>query len=255
MPQDEATAEIQHLLQWSTANGAFLHENVEIYQDTTTGLSFRAVQAIPPNTVFASCSNQITLSYLNAVQASPIFQTSSPSLPSSFLDALNREDPNVIGNFFFMQQYLMGDQSFWWPYIRSLPQPNDLQRLGIPTVWPEDDQKFLMNTNAEPTLKQREKIWREAWTKGYNLLIPAEFPDAVKYDYNLYKWAAGIFESRSFRPSLTISLPRQWNEVISEEDQVLIEEHIRRDQFAMLLPLIDIVSSRIARAPFARLGV
>lgn len=31
--------------------------------------------------------------------------------------------PHTVGFFFLMQQYLLGDASFWAPYIKSLPQP------------------------------------------------------------------------------------------------------------------------------------
>ncbi|KAF7856995.1 hypothetical protein EAF04_009755 [Stromatinia cepivora] len=226
--------DIQKLVEWATNSGAYLHPDVEIYKDAITGLSFKAQKTIPPQTSIVRCSYQISLSYLNAVGT----YSQSPSMepfPIEFLEALKQDDPNIIGHFFLVQQYLKGEQSPWWQYIRLLPQPSDSKSLGIPIWWPEEDQRFLAGTNAEPPLQKREQMWRDQWKKGVVLL--RELPNHKEYSYILYQWAATIFDSRSFRPSLTIC-----PEVLSESsiDMDLNLDHVRNDRFSILYPLVDI---------------
>ncbi|QSZ37657.1 hypothetical protein DSL72_008756 [Monilinia vaccinii-corymbosi] len=228
------TEEIQKLVEWATAFGAYLHSHVEVYRDATTGLSFRAQQAIPPHTSIVRCPYQISLSYLNAMGTYSQFP-STQSLPVKFVDTLKQDDPNIIGHFFLMHQYLKGEQSPWWQYIKLLPQPNDPGSLGIPVWWPEADQRFLAGTNAEPPLQKREQMWRDQWKKGVVLL--RELPNHKDYNYLLYQWAATIFDSRSFRPSLTICL-----EALGERspETELTLDHVRNDRFSILYPLVDI---------------
>ncbi|KAG4028684.1 hypothetical protein MFRU_020g01230 [Monilinia fructicola] len=228
------TEEIQNLLEWATTSGAYLHPNVEVYKDAITGLSFRAQQAIPPQTSIVRCSYKISLSYLNAIGTYSQFP-STDFFPTEFLEALKQDDPNIIGHFFLVQQYLKGERSPWWQYIKLLPQPDDFGSLSVPILWPESDQRFLAGTNAEPPLQKREQMWRDQWKKGVVLL--RDLPNHKEYSYTLYQWAATIFDSRSFRPSLTIC-PEALGE--SSPDTVLDLDHIRNDRFSILYPLVDI---------------
>ncbi|KAI9648680.1 hypothetical protein NHQ30_003318 [Ciborinia camelliae] len=228
------TEEIQNIVAWATASGAYLHPSVEIYKDAITGLSFRAQQTIPPQTSIVRCSYQISLSYLNAVGSYSQFP-STESFPDEFLETLKQDDPNIIGHFFLMQQYLKAEQSPWWQYIRLLPQPSDPKSLGIPIWWPEADQRFLAGTNAEPPLRKREQMWRDQWKKGVVLL--RDLPNHKEYSYILYQWAAAIFDSRSFRPSLTIC-PEALSGSSTDIDIDL--DNVHNDKFSILYPLVDI---------------
>lgn len=215
----------EKLMSWASSLGTHLHQDVEIYEDPVTGLSFRARRDIPPQTKLVNSSYATTLSYLNAVNA-PGFLRHGKAFPEQFLVILSPENPNIISHFFLMQQYLLGGGSFWWPYIQLLPQPD--KPSSIPALWPAEDQSYLDGTNAEPAIKKQTALWKEEWGKAIALLD--DFDNHEKYTYDLYKWAASIFGSRSFRPSLTISeglVPDQ-------------EEHVRMDKFSILLPVMDI---------------
>ncbi|KAH6711140.1 hypothetical protein BKA61DRAFT_488877 [Leptodontidium sp. MPI-SDFR-AT-0119] len=233
----------QALTGWAQEHGTTLDPNVEIYHDPITGLSFRALQNITPGTKLVQCSFQTTLSYLNTIEASPSFQSHShsPPFPQQFIDTLKVDDPNIIGHFFLIQQYLLGAQSFWWHYIRLLPQPDAPETLGLPVWWPGVDQKFLDGTNAEPPIKKRRALWEEEWKQGIALLKSTDdFEDSEQYTYHLYQWAASIFGSRSFRASLTIPSELIGNSKLSPDDLSLNLEHIRKDRFSVLLPVMDI---------------
>jgi hypothetical protein len=229
---------IEDLVEWAGITGTHLHKDVEIYHDPVTGLSFRAKKPIPANTTVVTSHHTSSLSYLNAVGTYSNFRTPK-SFPDEFLQTLKKDDPNVIGYFFLMQQYLLREQSPWWPYIRMLPQPDDPKSSGIPVWWPQEDQIFLTGTNAEPPLKKRVQIWEEQWRKGISHL--QDYPNHGDYTYLLFQWAATIFDSRSFRPSLTIDpaglvLKSSADPACQELDQ----DHIRNDKFSILYPLLDI---------------
>ncbi len=231
-------SKIQSLLVWAGNFHSSLREGVEIYQDPITSLSFRATRDIPSGTTLVTCSYHITLSYLNAIEAGPCFGNhGSVPFPLGFMTELKTDGFHIIGNFFLIQQYLMGESSFWYPYIQLLPQPDQPEALGIPVWWPKEDQKYLIGTNAEPAVKQRKALWEMEWNKGVSLLRD-QLENWECYTYTLYQWAATIFGTRSFRASLTIT-----EELIrgqSSEDMAPLLEHIKRDRFSILLPVLDI---------------
>jgi hypothetical protein len=217
---------VEELLQWASCLGTTIHPAVQIYEDLTTGMSFRATEDIPPGTKLVSCSYGVTLSFLNAVDAPHFGRQSSPKFPQKFLDTLGYGKPNIVGHFFLVQQYLLRENSFWWPYIRLLPQPDEASH--IPALWSAEDRIYLHGTNAEPAIKKRLGMWEDEWNTGIALL--PGFVDAEHYTFGLYKWAASIFGSRSFRPSLTIA----------ESIAPHYADHIKKDMFSVLLPVLDI---------------
>lgn len=221
---------IQDLLDWGVLHQSSLHPNVEIYQDPVTGLSFRARKEQPSGSTVVTTSHLISLSYLNAIEAQGYLRHASP-FPDEFIKNLSEDDPNIIGHFFLIQQYLMREASFWWPYIRLLPQPDQPQNLGIPVWWPRDDRKFLDGTNAEPPLEKRKDLWKAEWSKGISILQD-QIANWQDYSYVLYQWAATIFGSRSFRASLTV-------QESTLRDPVTLG-HVRKDRFSVLLPILDI---------------
>lgn len=195
----------------------------------------KASQDLPPGSNIVTCPYQISLSYLNAI-AAPGFLRHSKPFPQNFLDTLSQDDPNIIGYFFLIQQYVLKDKSFWWPYIRLLPQPSEPEKLGIPIWWSEEDRRFLEGTNAEPPIKTRKVMWVNEWKRAIAIL--REHSQVwEEYSYELYQWAATIFGTRSFRASLTLpeDIARAGH---AECDHFL--EHIKADRFSLLLPILDI---------------
>ncbi|KAH8819970.1 hypothetical protein F5884DRAFT_32276 [Xylogone sp. PMI_703] len=264
---DNATLDhpLGDLIVWAKEHGAYIHPLLELRKDPVKGWSFRilpahmwppsektansqdqvsipvnhAVYEIPASTPIVTCPYAVSLSYLNAAG---LFGNPSrnlaPDFPASFLKVVGAHAPSVVGNFFLMQQYLLGPRSFWYPYIRNLPQPDQAGRVGTPIFWPEEDLRYLTGTNLEPALKQQDDLWRQQWADAAKFLEVANYHHWEIYTYELYKWAASIFGSRSFRASLTIPL-----ELVSSPDADtghIYQEHIRADNFSVLLPLLDI---------------
>jgi hypothetical protein len=226
---------IRELISWGHQYQVYVNPDIEIYGDPITGLSFRAKQDLPPSSKVVACPYQISLSYLNAIEAPGYLRHSSP-FPEPFLSILSEDDPNIIGHFFLIQQYLLKNQSFWCPYTRLLPQPHEPEKLGIPIWWPEEDQKFLDGTNAEPPIKTRKALWVDEWERAISILRE-DSHGWEEYSYELYQWAATIFGTRSFRASMTIP-----EEMLQEQSFAghSVWDHVKADRFSFLLPILDI---------------
>ena len=121
----------EKLIAWALEHGATLHPGVEIYDDVTTGLSFRvkpgSSDVLVPTAVdsIVTIPAKLSLSYLDALA----------TIPSDVLSAMK---PHVIGRYFLIQQYLLRKDSFWWPYIQALPQPDDRDAWELPPFWPAE---------------------------------------------------------------------------------------------------------------------
>lgn len=141
---DAAQLRLDRLVDWGQARGARLHPSLEIYHDDVTKLSLRvkesAAAPLEPGFQAVSCPFGITLSYLNALVDGPLNPSApsqlhdhrGPAFPPCFMDAV---PPHVIGRFFLIQQYLKGSESFWWPYISSLPGPLQVNSWVLPAFW------------------------------------------------------------------------------------------------------------------------
>lgn len=224
---DSIQDRISILLDWAASHHATLHPSAEIYDDQATGLSFRvkaSAASIAPYEPIVSLPTPLTLSYANALQPTPAF-------PREFL---SKTRPHVIGRLFLIKELLRGEESFWWPYIQALPQPEDVDDWALPPFWPEEEAELLEGTNVEIGLdKIRDDLKRE-FREAKALLLAsqkdAEDDFSELLTRELYNWAYCIFSSRSFRASL----------VMTEAQQQALPEHVSVDDFSVLLPLFDI---------------
>ena len=148
---------LANLVEWAKNNGAILHENVEIYASPSHEVKLRvkpvvkdevikkavepsggttecsraeaitrkinALHSLPANTHIISSPYAISLSYLNVLDAFPTFAARNGVARNFSQRWIDSVSPRAVGVFFLMQQYLLGDASFWAPYIKSLPQP------------------------------------------------------------------------------------------------------------------------------------
>ncbi|KAH8124545.1 hypothetical protein ACSS6W_007816 [Trichoderma asperelloides] len=225
---DSLQDRISILLDWAASHHATLHPSAEVYDDAETGLSFRvkpsSASSISPYEPIVSLPTNLSLSYVNALQPTPAF-------PREFL---SKTKPHVIGRLFLIKELLRGEESFWYPYIQALPQPEDVDDWALPPFWPEEEAELLEGTNVEIGLdKIRDDLKREF--RDAKALLLASQKDAED-DFSelltkeLYNWAYCIFSSRSFRASL----------VMSEAQQQSLPEDVSVDDFSVLLPLFDI---------------
>ncbi|KAF7563128.1 hypothetical protein G7046_g1022 [Stylonectria norvegica] len=216
---------ISTLLSWANKHDARLHPSIEIYQDPQTGLSFRVKQNAASTKSFepiVSLPTTLILSYLNVVG-----QSDTSSFPQTFLA---QSPPHVVGRFFLIQQYLLGEKSFWWPYIQALPQPNHYETWALAPFWPSDEAELLEGTNVEVGVEKIRGDVKTEYKAAVKLLFDWDQTLLQQLSLKLYQWAYCIFSSRSFRPSL----------VLSQEEQDTLPVGVGIDDFSVLLPLFDI---------------
>ncbi|CAJ2510608.1 Uu.00g062330.m01.CDS01 [Anthostomella pinea] len=221
------------LVRWTEEGGGGLHPSVEIYHDDVTKASFRvkAACSVGPDDAIVTLPLSRSLSYLNAISGHPDFAAvAHASIPHAedkrFFPAgfLKQAPPHVVGRFCLMQEYLLGRESTWWPYIRTLPQPEHMSSM-LPLMWPSDDVEFLRGTNAFVAVEEIRSTLKKEHKRAMKLLPPKY---QLEYARPLYYWAYCIFTSRSFRPSL----------ILPEADSASLPCEI--DDFSVLLPLFDI---------------
>ncbi|KAK2013419.1 SET domain-containing protein [Colletotrichum eremochloae] len=241
---------MEELVRWATSHGAVLHPSVEVYNDTNTGNSFRASPSgagLKPGETVVTCPMDLTLSYLNATTTpSPGFHHdssddnadtttgSSSPFPPAFLASV---PPHVIGRFFLIHQYLLGKDSFWHPYISTLPRPEHLQSWILPPLWPSDDIELLEDTNVHVAVAETKARLKAEFKHAVAALGDGDGDGetvAARRGYTrlLYHWAYCIFASRSFRPSLVIPAARKATLALPAGCAV--------DDFSLLMPLLDV---------------
>ncbi|KAL7785834.1 hypothetical protein V8C37DRAFT_313291 [Trichoderma ceciliae] len=219
---------ISILLDWSASHQAILHPSAQVYDDPHFGLSLRvrpdSASIISAYEPIVSLPTSLSLSYINAIQPTPAF-------PDDFL---SKTRPHVIGRLFLIKELLKGEESFWFPYIQALPQPEDVDDWALPPFWPEEEAELLEGTNLEVGLDKIRHDVRREFREAKSLLLASQhdaeddFSDHLTKE--LYWWAYCIFSSRSFRPLL----------VLSEAQRESLPEDVSVDDFSVLLPLFDI---------------
>lgn len=244
--QEAKVLNVKRLVEWATSHGANFSEKIEVFYFQDSGIGLRAKFKSDPrgrnNDIetatkhiahlawtgperIVSCPFKCSLSYLNALNVFPQLSSHSPDFefPAELLQS-NVENSSMIGNFFLVMQYLMKDRSFWFEYISSLPQPHDMEfTRSTPLYYTQDDKEFLKGTNLEIAVVERENRWKAEFKEGSEILKAAEglaeFREEWKYE--VYKWAATIFSSRSFVSTL---IPK---EMLSDADESVLDTPFR----------------------------
>lgn len=234
------------LLEWSKSHGGAVHPALEVYKDDVTGFSMRVKPSSSSGTDVTvnsaeevlACPLSTSLSFLNATTGGPILSGSvghaepcSP-FPPQFMGI----QPHVIGHFFLMKQYLMGKDSFWYPYISTLPQPDSISSWSLPPFWPDEDFQFLDGTNAAVAAQEIQANVKRDFKEARRILKEEGFENWQDYTRHLFNWAFSIFASRSFRPSLVTPT------VVQERE---LPKNVGIDDFSMLLPVYDIINHDI----------
>ncbi|KAL2177408.1 uncharacterized protein P884DRAFT_169250, partial [Thermothelomyces heterothallicus CBS 202.75] len=247
MMNQHDTCRFGALVEWAEQHGARLHPSVEIYLDPVSKYSLRvspsATEGLQPGFAAVSCPARITLSYLNALVDGPLDpsarsarsdqKTSTGAFPPRFTRSV---PPHVLGRFFLVKEYLKGKDSFWWPYIATLPPPEQVAAWALPPFWPDHDIAYLEGTNAHVAVHEIQENVKREFKQARKLLKEEDFPDLPAYTQLLYKWAFCIFTSRSFRPSLVLS------DATKRRVAALLPQGVQLDDFSVLQPLLDIAN-------------
>lgn len=113
---------------------------MRIAQDASRGVHLQVKadwpEAIPKETRVINTPIELSMSWYNAIgYESPrgSFPKHGVDLPRTWIDQVGPEETFA---FFLMGQYLRGAEGFWYPYLRTLPQPG---QLTTPLFFGEED--------------------------------------------------------------------------------------------------------------------
>lgn len=119
------------------------------------------------DSLIVSCPHELTISWLNVISGSEAFLSQFD---------LGNGDPAVnqvvIVRFFIIHEHLKQRDSFWWPYIRSLPQPSEVHLLGTPLWYSEREWKWIRGTGLEKSARRTEQMWRQEYEIAMHSLQP-----------------------------------------------------------------------------------
>ena len=170
---------IKDITKWLHLEGGLIHPAVEIvHSDDATGFSLRVRKNhdVPDGSRIASCPSSLTMSVLSMERAEHRW-------PAEFLSCF-RQSPEVMTRFFLMEQFLIAENSFWYPYIRMLPQPAD-DALDTPMFYSPEDCLWIKGTNLEGSRKVRLEQWKQEYQKAVDLLRDG---DVARYELLRENW-------------------------------------------------------------------
>ncbi|EXJ72949.1 uncharacterized protein A1O5_04098 [Cladophialophora psammophila CBS 110553] len=252
--KDTAAADVfhnhRHLVDWVLENGGYLHPHARIAFSSRNG--YHAVvadgQSLVSGTRVASCPMPVSLSVLNAFDVAP-FSNHGTHFPMPFLRNQS-ETPESLQAFFLMEQLILGEKSWWAPYIATLPTVEDITVLQFEE---EADVMWLEGTNLKGGVSTQDAKWRDMYLRGSALLRKLGWVSALNgsYTWPRFRWAATIFGSRSFTSQvLDATLPADLATIHGATIQRRQQPHdlvkLFGDRFAVLLPLLDLLNHRPA---------
>ena len=137
-------------------------------------------QAITKDTRVINTPLSATMSYFNAVDyecAYAKFSSHGVVFPREFIDAVDKEETFA---FFLMGQFLRGEKGFWFPYLRTLPQPG---QLTTPLFFSEEDVDWIQGTGIQEAAVQRYLVWDEKYDSGIRKLEELNFEGLEEYTW------------------------------------------------------------------------
>ena len=172
------------LVQWVTSNGGFCHKDIIVAHDSKRSfhLQVRPGQSISTGASLLRCPMKCVLTVLNALDTPP-FSSHGSNFPTKFLHG---QSPYVVQYFFLMEQFILGEQSWWAPYLRTLPNPQDLPEFG---PFEKDDLLWISGTNLQPALNSQIEHWNKLYSEGLQSLKDLQWPSAIE---GRYTWSVSI---------------------------------------------------------------
>ena len=152
-------------LDWFTSNGGFINPLAELHQSDGSHLRVkpdgRSIDPVANESALKIifCPHQLTISFLNARD-------------SALLQCLKGKgfSQTIVLRLFLIEQYLLGTQSFWYPYIQCLPNPESKDGFHTPMWWEPDELAWLKGTNLGRAAAERKKGWQIEYHSALNIL-------------------------------------------------------------------------------------
>ena len=198
----------QRLLAWFHGHGGSMHPNVALTQTAAGYRLSTRTEGIKPPAIAVTVPLHLTLCVLD-------MDRGGGDWPRQFLDRF-WDSPEVLGRFLLMSEGLRvrdGKESFWREYLEALPPPpgpggessgsSDGEANGrglhTPLWYTSDDWQFIEGTRLGAAAKAREKLWREEFETGMDVLRELSNSETAEagsqeYDRCWYKVAPPLFK-------------------------------------------------------------
>lgn len=224
-------AKIRRLQTWLRENGAAFHPDIAIKFNDQRGYYASALQDLTilhDKLAICTCPFALSISILNIPRIRDRLGLNVRDIghdAGAVAEYLaDRVDKSVLGHFVLMEQRLLAERSFWFPYIDMLPTESE---LSTPLYFDERDLEWLQGTNmhlspGKSAIENRREAHRREWTAAVAALEQSNHLGVSQFTFELYLWAATIFTSRSFSFSAAFGIPG--------------------DGFSILYPGIDILN-------------
>ena len=151
---------ISNFVAWFELHGGVLDSSIESVC-FPHGNSLRVRKGLLPiDSRIVTCPHALTISYINA-------------RTSRFLEPLNVStsiSQIVAVRFFLVQQLLLKQDSFWWPYIQTLPGVGCIDDLKTPMWFTKEDLKWIECTNLAKAAMARKRAWQQEYEDAKKLL-------------------------------------------------------------------------------------
>jgi hypothetical protein len=174
----------KELEKWAGTHGGHIDDSVCITHDAERGVHMQVKpnwpKAVEPETRVISTPLGITMSYYNAIDyesAKGSFSSHDVVFPQAFIDTVGMEETFA---FFLMGQFLRGSEGFWYPYLRTLPQPG---QLNTPLCFDQDDVAWLDGTGIPEASWYRYKIWDQKYDECVKKLEELGFEGVKEYTW------------------------------------------------------------------------
>lgn len=255
----------QALVRWMISNHGYLHPDVELAFSVEKGYHARVIadRVLNAGSCVAKCWMAMSLSVLNALH-SPPFSCRGTRFPPAFLQ---NQQTSVIQCFFLMEQWILQENSWWAPYLSTLPKPDEVDTLYFTDQ--EADLILLKGTKLEKAVTNQAETWKAQFSSGMDQLKRLDWPNAVHDRYTwyvylpfthpspsnvsrrqLFRWSSIMFGSRSFTSQvLSNTLPADKARPMGHRDpDHELLSNLFEDGFAVLVPLLDLLNYR----PFSK---
>ena len=150
---------------WFQGNGGHIHPDTEIVS-AETGVALRTksrIEDVRIGSNIVSCTTDLIISFQRA-QTSPVLKE------LAHVQGETAGDQIILLRFFVIEQYLLREDSFWWPYFRLLPQPGHEESLHVPFLYDEIDSEWLERTNLGQATRLRKATWKDEYEASIEVL-------------------------------------------------------------------------------------
>jgi len=169
---------------WFREHGGRVHPSAEI-NITPQGncLSVRPGDIITPKSCVINCPRNLIMFWAHAREPRSIMS----KLISMY--STSSRGQTIATRLFLMGQYMLKEDSFWWPYISDcLPKPDPQHAFNTASYFDHEDLIWLRGTNLEKAMEGRRTMWHREYEEAMGLLFGEETLEEPSKERERWTW-------------------------------------------------------------------